>query len=1068
MIARPEEKERVLYELDAFRVDPVRRVLLRDGEPVPITPKAFSILLVLLERPGEVVEKAELLEKVWPGAFVTEANLTQNIFSLRKCLGEKANDNRYIVTVPGQGYMFAGELRRLERSSTSEIPVLVVPSVATPADPPPPSPALPAPAPPPPPTSFPVTPEPFPALSSTAEMPVQTPAPSPPVPPAKPVPRWRRPLAWTAWAVMAALVIVTAAHVLKHLGDPPKTAQGRASVRPAIAVLDFKSLSPSSETRWLESAIAEMLTTELAAGGKMRVIRGDTVAEATRSLALRDPGSLGPAELQRLHDALGADLVVVGSYLPFEGKIRVDLRVLEIPDGDTVTSLVQVGAQASLFDLMSRTGEELRKSLGVTALSPEQVREARALRPSTTDSSRLYAEGLRALRAYDPPGAIRHLQQAVAIDPNSAVIHAALSQAWTTSGYDARASEEARKALALAGPLSREERLVIQGQLHRASKEWNEAVEAYRSLWTFFPDDVEYGLQLVDSLTMGGRGAEAAATLATLRKLPPPAGLDPRIDVAEAKNARRTADYATELRAGEAGATKARQSGQPLALAQALIYQGDALVKLGRPQEAIPLLRESGEMATKAGSEWGMGTAQANLGETYKAMGDLDASEKANTAALAIARRLGSGLAIGSQLHSLGEIHQARGELKEAFQMFDEAYGWYVKIGDRLQQALALNAAGQVLCAQGDLAGARQRFERALALSQALGNRAYEASALDNLGFVLEAQGELAEARRRHEDAFFLLHRLGDASAAAAALAGSASVSARLGDLHTAWQRSAQALLSKRQAGDRLGVGRILGLRARLAYQMGDLAASRENARDQLQVARQTGAKPASALALQSLGRADFAAGDMGRARAELMEALQVCSSLGDELRAMEVRLDLAALALAGNQASEASQLARQAAAWYQDHGIPGGEAQAFSLLAEALLRQGLSKEALAAADQARRRLDTSEDRELRIAVGVRLGRIQAATGHSSEALRQLRRAADEAAGLGLAAAALEARLALGEAQRGAGDPAAGATLAAVRKEAETRGFKRLALAAGPAPDAPASSTPPRTPVSAG
>src|SRR3954470_7895369 len=186
MIARPEEKERVLYEIDAFRVDPVRRVLSRDGEPVPITPKAFSILLALLERPGEVVEKTELLEKVWPGVFVTEANLTQNIFSLRKCLGEKANENRYIVTVPGQGYMFAGELRRIDRLSTSttEIPILVEPPSPTPAGPAPP-----------------VTPEPFPALALVAE----TPAPAPASPPAKPVPRWWRPLVWTAWALAAAL-----------------------------------------------------------------------------------------------------------------------------------------------------------------------------------------------------------------------------------------------------------------------------------------------------------------------------------------------------------------------------------------------------------------------------------------------------------------------------------------------------------------------------------------------------------------------------------------------------------------------------------------------------------------------------------------------------------------------------------------------------------------------------------------------------------------------------------------------------------------------------------------------
>ncbi|HET9208985.1 MAG TPA: tetratricopeptide repeat protein [Thermoanaerobaculia bacterium] len=1038
-----------MYELDELVVDPVRRVLLRDGEPVAITPKAFSILLALLEKPGEVVEKSDLLEKVWPGAFVTEANLTQNIFSLRKCLGERANDNRYIVTVPGQGYMFAGDLRRrVERSSTSEIPILVEPPAAAPAYPFP--------------TSLPVTPEPFPALPPTGEITIVTP------PPAKPAPRWRRALAWTAWTLAAALVIVTAAHILKHLGDPPKASRGSvAAVRQSIAVLDFKSLSPSPDTRWLESAIAEMLTTELAAGGKMRVIRGDTVAQAMRSLALRDPGSLGPADLQRLHDALGADLVVVGSYLPFEGKIRVDLRVLEIPDGDTVTSLAQVGAQTALFDLMSRTGESLRQSLGVTARS-EQVREARALRPSNTESSRLYAEGLRALRAFDPPGALRFLQQAVEIDPKSAVIHSALSQTWTALGYDARATEEARKALELAGSLSREERLVIEGQLHRAGKEWSQASETYRSLWTFYPDDVEHGLQLVDCLTMGGRGTEAASTIAALRKLPPPSGQDPRIDVAEAKNSRRLADYATQLRTAQAAAAKARQSGQSLVLAQALIYQGDALVKAGKPQEAIPLFHESGEMAKKAGYQWGMGMALANLGGTYQALGDLDASERANTEALDIAQRLGSGLAIGNQLFALGQLHQARGELSEAFRMLEEAYGWYVRIGDRLLQSSALSSAGEVLCAQGDLSGARQRFERAIALSQTLSNRAHEANALDKLGSVLEAQGELAEARRRHEDAFFLLHRLGDASAAAAALAGSASVSGQLGDLHTAWQRATQALASTRQVGDRLGTGRILGLRAWLAYQMGDLTASRENAQEELQIARQTGARPVSVLALQSLSHTDFAAGDVQKARAELEEALRVCSSLGNELRAMEIRLDLAELALAMNQAPEASQLARQAAAWYREHGIPGGEAKALSLLAEAQLRQGLAKEALAAAEQARGRLDTSEDRELRIVAGVRLARIQAATGHAAEALRQLRRAADEASALGLAAAALEARLALGEAQRGAGDPGAGVTLAAVRKEAETRGFRRVAVAAGPAGSPSLPSVPPRMPVSAG
>src|SRR4028118_2370230 len=98
----PASAEKRHYQFDQFRVDPIRRLLLRDGEVVPVTPKMFSILLVLLERRGEVVEKKELLEQVWPDTVVTEANLTQNVSTLRKALGERASDRRYVGTRTGR------------------------------------------------------------------------------------------------------------------------------------------------------------------------------------------------------------------------------------------------------------------------------------------------------------------------------------------------------------------------------------------------------------------------------------------------------------------------------------------------------------------------------------------------------------------------------------------------------------------------------------------------------------------------------------------------------------------------------------------------------------------------------------------------------------------------------------------------------------------------------------------------------------------------------------------------------------------------------------------------------
>ena len=99
-----------LYEFGPFRVAPQKQILLKGGEPIALTPKAFQILLVLIRRSGGVVTKEEIMKEVWPDTFVEETNLTRNIFSLRKALGE-TEQNRFILTVPGSGYTFAEQVR---------------------------------------------------------------------------------------------------------------------------------------------------------------------------------------------------------------------------------------------------------------------------------------------------------------------------------------------------------------------------------------------------------------------------------------------------------------------------------------------------------------------------------------------------------------------------------------------------------------------------------------------------------------------------------------------------------------------------------------------------------------------------------------------------------------------------------------------------------------------------------------------------------------------------------------------------------------------------------------------
>jgi eukaryotic-like serine/threonine-protein kinase len=105
-------QEKHFYEFGPFRLDPVKRRLLRDGEPVLLTPKAFDTLLELVRQSGRSIEKDDLMKKVWPDAIVEENNLNQNISTLRKSLGDSRLESHYIATIPGFGYRFVAEVKK--------------------------------------------------------------------------------------------------------------------------------------------------------------------------------------------------------------------------------------------------------------------------------------------------------------------------------------------------------------------------------------------------------------------------------------------------------------------------------------------------------------------------------------------------------------------------------------------------------------------------------------------------------------------------------------------------------------------------------------------------------------------------------------------------------------------------------------------------------------------------------------------------------------------------------------------------------------------------------------------
>lgn len=114
------EEQAISYEFGPYQLRPMERLLLRDGQPVILTPKVFDTLLFFVENNGRLLKKDELLDKLWADSIVEEGNLTQNIFMLRKILGENPRDHQYLVTIPLQGYKFVARVRKIYQEDATD------------------------------------------------------------------------------------------------------------------------------------------------------------------------------------------------------------------------------------------------------------------------------------------------------------------------------------------------------------------------------------------------------------------------------------------------------------------------------------------------------------------------------------------------------------------------------------------------------------------------------------------------------------------------------------------------------------------------------------------------------------------------------------------------------------------------------------------------------------------------------------------------------------------------------------------------------------------------------------
>ena len=631
-----------------------------------------------------------------------------------------------------------------------------------------------------------------------------------------------------ALVLLAALLVALNVYGLRdrlRLHNPPTGAStaGTATTpfhpRRSIAVLGFKNLSQRPDELYISTLLQEEMTSELAAGGQLRAIPSETVAQMKVSLALLDADSYGSETLQKIRRNIGSDEVVIGSYLATgNGHVRVDINLEDATTGELMDSVTEYGTEGQLAELVSRAGTALRAKLGARAISSTEAAQVGATLPSNPEAARLYSEGLAKTRSFELAAARDLFQKAIAADPSFALSHAALAGDWSALGYDAKARDEAKKAFDLSGRLSPNDQLWVEAQFWETMHEWGKAAKIYGTLFQSYPDSLDYGLALARAQSFHA-GEDALATLEILRKLPSPTGDDPRISLGESLALLSLGNYKQAQTVAGQAAAKAQAQGARLIAASALMNECNALDHLGYVKEALAACTAAQRAHAEAGDRDRVARDMNGIANILQEQGNFVAAKPKYEQALVILREVGDqgGAAVASS--NIADILLHGGDLRGSVKMYQQSTAILHEVGDKTNESIDLSCIGVALEALGELPSAQTNEEQALAIARETDNKFGQAVALNNLSEVLYDRGDLSAAKSMLDQSEPLLREMGQKTSLSSTLLDRGRVLLMQDNIHGAKDKYQEALMVSREAGYKQGVARSQLLLADLAVE---------------------------------------------------------------------------------------------------------------------------------------------------------------------------------------------------------------------------------------------------------